>query len=439
MNRRLRTALRRMAREDRRVREELVAAGALPLGSYSPAMAAVHRRNNDRMRAILAAHGWPGRTLVGDDGAEAAWLVVQHAVLAPDVQRRGLTLLRRAVRTGEAPAWQLAYLDDRVRMSRGVEQTYGTQFVPGADGRSLPWPIADAAGVDARRRRIGLPPLREHARRIRAEDAKLDWSEPRPRVGISACLLGHEVRWDGGHKRDPGLVAQLGRSVEWVPVCPEVELGLGVPREPIRLEGSRARPRLVGVGSRTDHTAAMVRLARARIAQLEAQGLSGYVLKSRSPTCGLANVAVHGPGGEPVLAGTGVFAGVLTAQLPLLPVEDEVRLAVPAARAGFLARVRAYARWHRENAAGMTRARLASFHEAHAALLREGLHRRLARLVSDRSRPIRVIARAYAAAFMDALRREETRPTSPRSPLRGAGRSSPPRRRRGSSAGRASP
>src|SRR2546426_11459453 len=110
------------------------------------------------------------------------------------------------------------------------------------------------------------------------------------RLGISACLLGHEVRYDGGHKRDPLLVETLGRFVEWVPVCPEVELGLGVPREPIRLEGNPAAPRLVAVNSRTDLTAAMRRLAHARAQQLARLDLAGYVLKMDSPSCGMERV-----------------------------------------------------------------------------------------------------------------------------------------------------
>ena len=100
----------------------------------------------------------------------------------------------------------------------------------------------------------------------------------RLRVGISACLLGDAVRWDGGHKRDPLLVDGLGPWVEWVRVCPELELGLGVPRESIHLAGNPRAPRLVGVRSGTDHTAAMLRLARRRVAELARLDLAGYVL-----------------------------------------------------------------------------------------------------------------------------------------------------------------
>src|SRR6266436_4047539 len=124
------------------------------------------------------------------------------------------------------------------------------------------------------------------------------------RLGISACLLGHEVRWDGGHKRDHFLAETLGRFVEWVPVCPEVELGLGVPREPIRLEGDPAAPRLVAANSRRDLTRAMTRLARARAAELARLDLVGYVFKKDSPSCGMERVRVHGEGGRPLRRGT---------------------------------------------------------------------------------------------------------------------------------------
>src|SRR2546428_1498195 len=185
------------------------------------------------------------------------------------------------------------------------------------------------------------------------------------RLGISACLLGHEVRYDGGHKRDPFLAETLGRFVEWVPVCPEVELGLGIPREPIRLEGDPAAPRLVAAKSRRDLTRAMFRLARARAEQLAGLDLVGYVLKTDSPSCGMARVRVHRGGGRPLRRGTGLFARALMERLPLLPVEEEGRLRDPALRESFIERVFAYARWKGTVAAGMTRRRLAPLHAAH--------------------------------------------------------------------------
>jgi uncharacterized protein YbbK (DUF523 family) len=164
---------------------------------------------------------------------------------------------------------------------------------------------------------------------------------PRPRVGISACLLGQEVRWNGEHRREPWLVEVLGERVEWVPVCPELEVGLGVPREPIRLVGDPRAPRLVGERSGRDHTEAMLRFAEQRVRALAQLGLSGYVTKRDSPSCGLRGVPVHpaGPPGPAIEAGTGLFVRVLRARMPDLIVEDEVRLRDPSARDAFVARV----------------------------------------------------------------------------------------------------
>src|SRR5213080_4108615 len=233
------------------------------------------------------------------------------------------------------------------------------------------------------------------------------------RLGISACLLGQAVRYDGGHKRDPFLAATLGRFVEWVAVCPEVEIGLGVPREPIRLEGDPTAPRLVAANSRKDLTRAMTRFARARAAELARLDLVGYVFKKDSPSCGMERVGVHGEGGRPRRRGTGLFARALMERLPLLPVEDEGRLRDATLRARFIGRVLAYARWKAALAAGMTRSRLLAFHTAHELLLRAhdpAACRRLGALVADaRKRPLRPLVVEYGAGFMRALRTPATR------------------------------
>lgn len=151
---------------------------------------------------------------------------------------------------------------------------------------------------------MGLPPIyQDQAGRLYRAAGHRSNAPVQLRVGISSCLLGLEVRYDGGHKRDPFLTDMLGRFVEWVPVCPEMELGLGVPRESIRLEGTPDAPRLVGVKSRTDHTAAMARLACTRVDALARQDLVGYVLKTDSPSCGMARVRVYGDGGPPARSG----------------------------------------------------------------------------------------------------------------------------------------
>lgn len=161
------------------------------------------------------------------------------------------------------------------------------------------------------------------------------------RLGVSACLLGEHVRWNGGHKRDALLVDVLGRSVEWVPVCPEVELGLGVPRDPIRLVGHADHPRLVVERTGEDLTEPMQRYAAARIRDLERLGLDGYVLKARSPSCGVIDVAVHPTtDAPPSPVGRGLFAAELARRMPDLPIEEEERLADPDVRERFLERAR---------------------------------------------------------------------------------------------------
>jgi uncharacterized protein YbbK (DUF523 family) len=174
----------------------------------------------------------------------------------------------------------------------------------------------------------------------------------RPRVGISRCLLGDAVRYDGRHKRDEALLDALGADVEWVPVCPEVEVGMGTPREPIELRaapgGARSGGglvRLVGVTSGRDWTDAMNAWASARVRELQALDLSGFVLKAGSPSCGLTGVAVAT---APGAAGRGLFAQALIDAMPDLPVEEESRLADACVRAEF--RDRVFAR-HRERRA----------------------------------------------------------------------------------------
>lgn len=164
----------------------------------------------------------------------------------------------------------------------------------------------------------------------------------RPRVGISSCLLGERVRYDGGHKKDAFLTERLGTVVEWVPVCPEIEIGLGTPREAIRLVQIEAHLRLVGVESGSDHTEAMEQFSRRRVLELRAFSLSGYVLKSKSPSCGMERVEVYDAQGVARREGRGLFARTLLEAMPHLPIEDERRLADPRLRATWIERVFAY-------------------------------------------------------------------------------------------------
>jgi len=161
----------------------------------------------------------------------------------------------------------------------------------------------------------------------------------RVKIGISACLLGEKVRYDGDDRRDPALIDALGELVEWVPVCPEVEMGLGVPREPLHLEGDAENPRLVTNDTRIDLTAAMNEWAARRTADLREEDLRGFILKNRSPSCGRHDVAIlmpaAGPDMEPVSVGAGLFAKALMENLPALMIEDEEHLDDPPAMAAF--------------------------------------------------------------------------------------------------------
>ena len=160
----------------------------------------------------------------------------------------------------------------------------------------------------------------------------------RVRLGISACLMGQPVRYDGGHKRNDFLLDALGAFVDWVPVCPEMAIGLGSPRDPIRLVGSASAPRLVVERTGEDLTGPMERFATRRVRELEELGIDGYVLKANSPSCGRFDVPVHLTGGEALPVGIGLFAAELVRRMPQLPIEEETRLEDPAICDRFVAR-----------------------------------------------------------------------------------------------------
>ena len=159
------------------------------------------------------------------------------------------------------------------------------------------------------------------------------------RIGISACLLGEEVRYDGGHKLDTFLTDILGPHVQWVPVCPEVEVGMGTPREPVRLHRSETGFRMLTVRTGHDYTEAMNRWAETRVQQLAREALCGYVLKSDSPSCGMEHVKVYDEADVPERTGRGLFAQILMEHMPWLPVEEEGRLRDEHLREKFLGRV----------------------------------------------------------------------------------------------------
>jgi uncharacterized protein YbgA (DUF1722 family)/uncharacterized protein YbbK (DUF523 family) len=228
----------------------------------------------------------------------------------------------------------------------------------------------------------------------------------RIRLGVSACLLGEAVRFDGGHKRDRFLTDVLGRHVEWIPVCPEVELGLGVPRDTLRLVGAPDPPRLVRERTGEDLTARMQQYARERVRELAALELDGYVLKRASPSCGLLRVRVYRHGGIPAADGRGLFAEALVTALPTLPVEEEGRLNDPALRENFIERVFVAARWRRFVKSRPRPRDLVAFHTAHkfAILAHSPAHyARLGRLVAAAGRVLtRATLDEYQALLMHA-------------------------------------
>jgi len=170
------------------------------------------------------------------------------------------------------------------------------------------------------------------------------------RIGISACLLGERVRYDGGHKLDEFLKDAFGPSVEWVPVCPEVECGLPVPREAMSLSGPSKTPRLVTTGQGIDHTDRMLQWTKNKLSALAAMGLAGFVFKSRSPSCSLRGVPRYTASGRSGRKGRGLFANAFIQYVPAVPVEDDERLHDPRFIEKFKERVRAHER-QRENGA----------------------------------------------------------------------------------------
>jgi len=228
------------------------------------------------------------------------------------------------------------------------------------------------------------------------------------RIGISSCLLGEKVRWDGAHKRDRFITDTLGVYFEWVPVCPEIEVGMGVPREAVRLTITPESPRMVGVKSGRDFTAPMRGHSRDRVRGLEKMDLSGYILKSDSPSCGMERVRVCPEKGKATRKGVGIFARVLMEHFPLLPVEEEGRLCDPGLRENFIERIFAYRRWRDLEASGCRRGDLVAFHTAHKFLILSHSprhHQALGRLVAAAKRhTARRLATLYGGTFMEALR-----------------------------------
>jgi uncharacterized protein YbgA (DUF1722 family)/uncharacterized protein YbbK (DUF523 family) len=234
------------------------------------------------------------------------------------------------------------------------------------------------------------------------------------RLGISSCLLGQEVRFDGGHKRDAFLVEVFGRYVEWVPVCPEVEMGLGVPRETMRLESHGGEVRLITPKTGADHTERLRTFADNRLAALANERLCGYIFKKDSPSCGMERVRVYPNHTSPNRSGRGLFAAALMQRFPYLPVEEEGRLNDPRLRENFVSRVFAYQRWRQMAEKPITRAALMGFHARHKFLLVAHSQigtQRLGRLLAhpEQFPDENALATAYLEGFAEVMRKTPTR------------------------------
>jgi uncharacterized protein YbgA (DUF1722 family)/uncharacterized protein YbbK (DUF523 family) len=227
------------------------------------------------------------------------------------------------------------------------------------------------------------------------------------KLGISACLLGQTVRFDGGHKRDYFLTETFGQYVDWVPVCPELEVGMGVPRESVRLVGTKERPRMIAERSGKDWTVEMNLFAAKRVKSLQKLELAGYVFKKNSPSCGMERLRLYDAKGIPSQEGRGLFAGAVMSELPLLPVEEEGRLNDPVLRENFIERVFAYHRWQQFTNEHKSVRALIGFHTGHKFLVlahSEPHYRRLGRIVATAKKsPISEVYELYGRIFMKAL------------------------------------
>lgn len=242
---------------------------------------------------------------------------------------------------------------------------------------------------------------------IRPENADAAAGDPDLRLGISACLMGHEVRFDTGHKRDRFLTDTLGRYVTFHPVCPEIEVGMGTPRETLRLVGEKENPRIITRKTQLDHTDSMQRWSREKLEEIESWNLHGFVLKRGSPSCGLFRVKVYNDTGMPHPDGTGIFARELVRHFPLFPVEEEGRLHDPPLRENFVERVFAYERWTRLLNENPTPAGLVAFHASQKMTLLSHSPRHyqeLGRLVADAGKlPWQDLTDRYSRKLADGL------------------------------------
>lgn len=227
------------------------------------------------------------------------------------------------------------------------------------------------------------------------------------KLGISSCLLGEKVRYDGGHKLDRFITDTLGQYFEWVPVCPEFEYGLPIPREPLRLVGSPESPRLITIKTGIDHTEKMLQWAEKKLGKLEQENLCGFIFKSKSPSSGIGGVKLYTPSGIPSQRGVGIFGGTFMKRFPLTPAIDDGRLHNPQLRENFIENVFVFQRWQKLQKSKSIND-LVEFHTSHKLLMLAHSPRHyssLGQLVAGAKRVKREgLFSAYIQGFMDGMR-----------------------------------
>jgi uncharacterized protein YbgA (DUF1722 family)/uncharacterized protein YbbK (DUF523 family) len=232
------------------------------------------------------------------------------------------------------------------------------------------------------------------------------------KLGISACLLGKAVRYDGGHKLDRFLTDTLGKYVDYVPVCPEVECGMPVPREAMHLAGDPESPRLVTIKTNIDKTGQMISWAEERVNELEQEGLMGFIFKSDSPSSGMERVKVYGEKNMATRNGVGMFARIFMQHFPLLPVEEEGRLHDPGLRENFIERVFALARWRELLTGNVSLGAVLEFHTKHKLLILAHSTRHyqeLGRLLAGAKKiTVQTLLNSYQMLFLEALKLRAT-------------------------------
>ena len=206
------------------------------------------------------------------------------------------------------------------------------------------------------------------------------------KIGVSACLLGHKVRFDGGHKHDRFITDTLGQYLDFCPVCPEVEVGFPVPRESLRLVGDPKNPRLMTTKTNIDHTDRMLKWAQAKVKELEKENLCGFIFKSKSPSSGMERVKVYSEKGMPEQVGVGIFARAFMDHFPLIPVEEEGRLHDPKLRENFIESIFILKQWRETLEINRSPGGLVNFHTRQKLLLlsHSPVHyRSMGKLVAD--------------------------------------------------------